>query len=170
MIQWMLAIWYLVPLPFLNPASTSGSSQFTYCWRLAWRILNTSSLPWFMDLTFQVPMQYCSLQHRNLLSPPDTSKIGRCFHFGSVSSILLELFLHSSPAAYWAPTDLGSSSFGVISFYLFILFMGFSRQEYWSGCHSLFQWTAFCQTFPPWPICLGCPHTAWLSFLELDKL
>ena len=31
MIQWMLAIWTLVPLPFLNPAWTSGSSQFTYC-------------------------------------------------------------------------------------------------------------------------------------------
>ena len=29
----------LVPLPFLNPAWTSGSSQFTYCWSLAWRIL-----------------------------------------------------------------------------------------------------------------------------------
>ena len=32
MIQQMLAIWSLVPLPFLNPAWTSGSSQFTYCW------------------------------------------------------------------------------------------------------------------------------------------
>ena len=31
MIQRMLAIWSLVPLPFLNPAWTSGSSQFTYC-------------------------------------------------------------------------------------------------------------------------------------------
>ena len=30
-IQWMLVIWPLVPLPFLNPAGTSGSSQFTYC-------------------------------------------------------------------------------------------------------------------------------------------
>ena len=30
MIQWMLAIWSLVSLPFLNPAWTSGSSQFTY--------------------------------------------------------------------------------------------------------------------------------------------
>ena len=29
MIQWVLAIWSLVPLPFLNPAWTSGSSQFT---------------------------------------------------------------------------------------------------------------------------------------------
>ena len=27
-------------LPFLNPAWTSGSSWFTYCWSLAWRILS----------------------------------------------------------------------------------------------------------------------------------
>ena len=32
----MLAIWSLVPLPFLKPAWTSGSSRFTYCWSLAW--------------------------------------------------------------------------------------------------------------------------------------
>ena len=25
---------------FINPACTSGSSQFTYCWSLAWRILS----------------------------------------------------------------------------------------------------------------------------------
>ena len=41
MIQLMLAIWSLVPLPFLNPICTSGSSQFTYCWSIAWRILST---------------------------------------------------------------------------------------------------------------------------------
>ena len=44
MIQQMLAIWSLVPLPFLNPTWTSGSSQFTYCWSLAWRILNITLL------------------------------------------------------------------------------------------------------------------------------
>ena len=27
----MSAIWFLIPLPFLKPAWTSGSSQFTYC-------------------------------------------------------------------------------------------------------------------------------------------
>ena len=32
MIQWMLAIWSLVLLPFLNPTCTSGSSWFTYFW------------------------------------------------------------------------------------------------------------------------------------------
>jgi len=40
----MLAIWSLVPLPFLNPASTSGSSWFMYCLSLAWGILSTTLL------------------------------------------------------------------------------------------------------------------------------
>ena len=44
MSQRMLAIWSLVPLPFLKPAWTSGSSRFTYCWSLAWRILSITLL------------------------------------------------------------------------------------------------------------------------------
>ena len=44
MIQQMLAIWSLVPLPFLNPTYTSGISQFTYCWSLVWRILSIDLL------------------------------------------------------------------------------------------------------------------------------
>ena len=53
-----------------------------------------------------------------------------CFCFHSIPSFFLELFFHWSPVAYWAHTDLGSSSFSVLSFCLFILLMGFSRQEY----------------------------------------
>ena len=64
---------------------------------------------------------------------PVTPTTGYCFCFGSIPSFLLKLFLHWSPVAYWAPTDLGSSSFSILWFCLFILFMGFSRQEYWSG-------------------------------------
>ena len=37
-------------------------------------------------------------------------------------------------------------------------------------CHSLLQWTTFCLTSPLWPIHLGWPHTAWLSFIKLDKV
>ena len=44
MIQRMLTIWCLVPLSYLNPAWTSRSSQFTYCWNLTWRILSITSL------------------------------------------------------------------------------------------------------------------------------
>ena len=36
-------------------------------------------------------------------------------------------------------------------------------------CHSLLQWTTFCQTSPPWPARLEWPHMAWLSFIKLDK-
>ena len=65
--------------------------------------LTTSNLPWFMNLAFQVPMQYYSLQHRTLLSPPDTSTPGRYFCFDSASSFLLELLFHSSPVArFWS--------------------------------------------------------------------
>ena len=117
--------------------------------------LNTSNLPWFIDLTFQVPMLHCSLQHRTLLSPPYTFRTACCFHFGSAFSFFLELFLQSSPVAYWTSTDLGGSSFSVISFYLFILFMGFSMQERWSGLpfpspvdHLL--WELSLMTQPSW--------------------
>ena len=42
--QRMLTIWSLVPLPFLNPVWTSGSSHFTYCWSLARGILSITLL------------------------------------------------------------------------------------------------------------------------------
>ena len=51
MIQWMLAIWSLIPLPFLKPAWISGSSWFTYCWSLAWRILSITLLACEMSAT-----------------------------------------------------------------------------------------------------------------------
>ena len=41
----ILAVWSLVPLPFLKAAWTSGSSRFMYCWSLAWRILSITLLP-----------------------------------------------------------------------------------------------------------------------------
>ena len=41
--------------------------------------LTSSNLPWFMGQTFQIPMQYFSLQHRTLLLSPVTSTAGYCF-------------------------------------------------------------------------------------------
>ena len=136
---------------------------------LAISCLTTSNLPWFMDLTFQDPMQYCSLQHWTLLLSPVTSTTEYCFCFGSIPSFFLELFLHWSPVAYWAPTNLGSSSFSILSFCLFYYSWGSQGKNTEVVCHSLLQWTTFCQTSPPWPVRLGWPHTAWLSFIELDK-
>ena len=106
----------------------------------------------------------------SLLPSPVTSTTGHCFHFVSVSSFFLELFLHSSPVAYWAPTDLGCSSFNVLSFCLFILFMGFSRQEYWSGLpfpspvdHVLSELSTM--THLSWVALHGMAY----RFIELDK-
>ena len=115
-------------------------------------------------------MQYCPLQHQTLLLSPVTSTTGCCFCFGFISSFFLELFLHSSPVSYWAPTDLGSLSFSVLSFCLCILFMGFSRQEYWSGLpfpspvdHIFSEISTM--THPSLVILHSMAH----SFFELDK-
>ena len=60
--QRMLAIWSLVLLPFLNPAWTSGSSQFTYSWSLAWRILSITlvvsemnAIVWWFEHSLALP-------------------------------------------------------------------------------------------------------------------
>ena len=62
MIQRILAIWSLVPLPFLKPAWTSGRSQFTYCWSLAWRIFSItllacemSAIVWYFEHSLTLP-------------------------------------------------------------------------------------------------------------------
>ena len=41
---WILSQLFHSSLPFLNPALTSGSSWFSYCWSLAWRILGITLL------------------------------------------------------------------------------------------------------------------------------
>ena len=46
---WMLAIWSLLPLPFLNSAWTSRSSWFMDCWSLARRILSVTLLLYEMS-------------------------------------------------------------------------------------------------------------------------
>ena len=120
------------------------------------------------EFTFQVAMLYCSLQHWTLLLSPVTSITGS-FYFGSVSSFFLEFFLHWCSVAYSA--DLGSSSFSVLSFCLFILFMGFSRPEYWSGLpfpspvdHVLSELSTM--TCLSWVVLKGMTY----SFIEWDKV
>jgi len=131
--------------------------------------LTTSNLPWIIDLTIQVPMQYCSLQHRILLLSPVPPTTVCCLCFGSFTSFFLELFLHWSPVTYWVPTNLGNSSFSVLSFCLSYCSWGSQGKNTEVVCHSLLQWTTFCQTSPPWLIHLWWPYKPWLSFIEWDK-
>ena len=121
-----------------------------------------------MDLTFQIPMQYCFLQHWTLLLSLVTSTTGCCF--------ALTLSLHS----FWSyfSTDLQYHIVHLLTlgFHLSVSYLfAFSYCSWGSQgkntevvCHSL-QWTKYCQTSPPGPVSLGWPHTAWLSFTELDK-
>ena len=160
-----MGIWVNSPIPVHFSLLIPRMSTFT----LAISCLSTSNLPWFMDLTFQVPMQYCSYSIRSYFYHQSHPQLGIVFCFGSIPSFFLELFLHWSPVAHWAPTDLGSSSSSILSFCLFILFMGFSRQGYSSGLpfpspvdHILSDLSTM--TCPS-----GWPHMAWLSFIELNK-
>ena len=139
--------------------------------------LTVSNLPWFMDLTFQVPMQHCSLHHQNLRSLPDTSTTECYFHFGPVASFFLGLLVINCSLLfpYWTPSNLGSSSSSVINFCLCMLFMAFSQQEYCSGLpfsppveknsdhvlSELSTMTVFCQNSPLWPVHFGWPCMAW---------
>ena len=107
--------------------------------------LTTFKLPCFMDLTSQVLIKYCSLQHWTLLLSPVPSTTRCCFCFDSIPSFFLELFLHWSPVVYWAPTDLGSSSFSVYLFAFSYCSLGSQGKNTEVVCHSLLQWTTFCQ-------------------------
>ena len=62
MIQQMLAIWSLIPLPFLNSSWTSGSSWFMCSWGLACRILSIillvcemSAIVWYFEHPLVLP-------------------------------------------------------------------------------------------------------------------
>ena len=127
----IMVIWVNLPIPNNFNSLIPKMSVF----HLAISCFTTSNLPWFTDLTFHVPMHYCSLEHRTSLSPPNTCTGEHRFCFGAAIPFLLELLvitLCSSTVAYWTPSDLRGSS-SSIPFCLFILSMGLSRQEYWSG-------------------------------------
>ena len=97
----------LVPSPF-------------YSWR-NWeptKVINLLSLTghvWMQELDCEeswAPKNWCFctvVLEKTLESPT-----GCCFCFCSISSFFPELFLHCSSVVYWAPTDLGSSSFSVL--------------------------------------------------------
>ena len=136
---------------------------------LAMSCLTTSNMPWLMNLTFQVPIQYCSLHHQTWLQSPVTATAGCCFCFGSISSFFLELFLHHSPVAYWALPTWGVHL--SVSYLFALSCCSCSCQGKNAGvfCQSLLQLTTFCQNSPPWPVCLGWSYRACLIVSLLDK-
>ena len=132
MIQWMLAIWSLVPLPFLNPAWTSGRSWFTYCWSMACRILSITLLAYAAAAAKS--LQPCPTLYDPIDGNPPGSPVpgilqARTLEWVVISfssackwkvkvKLLSRVWLLATPwiAAHQAPPS-----------------MGLSRQAYWSG-------------------------------------
>ena len=100
---------------------------------LAISCLTTSNLPWFMDLTFQLPMRYCSLRHWTLLLlSPVTSTTGCYFCFGSNPFILsgvISSLISSSILGNYRP---GEFIFQYPIFLSFHMVHGVLKQAYWS--------------------------------------
>ena len=142
----------------------SKMSLFT----LAISYLTTFNLPWFLDLTLQVPIQYCSLQHRTLLPSPVTSTAGDFslwLHLFILSGVISPL-ISSSILGTYCP---GEFLFQYPIILPFHTVHEISRQEYWSGLpfpspvdHILSDFSTM--THPSW-VALW----AWLGFTELDK-
>ena len=106
-------------------------------------------------------MQHCSLQHRTLLSPPETSTTEYFFCFGPATSFLLELFvivLCSFPVAYRAPSNWGWGR-GAHIFLAFHTVHGILQERIleWVAI-SFFSGPYFVRTLH---ILLGWPYMAW---------
>ena len=110
MIQGMLAIWSPVPLPFLNPACTTGSSQFKYYWSLAWRILSITFLACEMSTTVEQSEHFWHFPSLGLewkltfSSPVATAEFSKFAHILSAAPYTaLSLRILSSSAGVQSP-------------------------------------------------------------------
>ena len=136
-------------------------SMFT----LAISCLTTFNLPWFMDRTFQVPMQYCFLQHQTVLPSPVTST-GCCF------LLWLHLFILSGAISpVFSSSILGTNQAGEFIFQcpIFLPFHtvhGFLKARILPFPSSLDHVLSELSTMTcPWVALQGVAH----SFIELDK-
>ena len=136
-------------------------SMFT----LAISCFTTSYLPWFMGLTFQVPMKYCSLQHQTLLPSSVTSTTGRVFALGpSLHSlgVISPLFSSSILGTYWP----GESIFQCHIFLPFHTVHGILKARIQKWLAILFSsGPHFVRILHHDLSTLGMAH----SFIELDK-
>ena len=136
----MLAIWSLVPLPFLKPAWTSGNSQFKYCWSLAAHIAEAprwiSLIPsiFFISTLFSLfPLPTISCLTCNQLSyhfpvKPLQAVFLTCFQF------ILHILTMCVLVTWLCPTLCNSMNYIACQA---SLSMELSRQGYWSGLQFL---------------------------------
>ena len=110
MIQQMLAIWSLVPLPFLKPAWTSVSSWFTYCWSLAWRILSITLVAYEMSAIVQQFEHSLALRFFRIGMKTDLfQSCGHCWVFQICCHIEWSTFTASSFRIWNSSTGIPSA-------------------------------------------------------------
>ena len=149
------------PFWFVDPRM----SMFT----LVISCLTTSDLPWFMDLIFQVPaiLVFIASDLASITSHIHSWVLFLLWpHPFILSGVISPLISSSILGTSWP----GEFIIHCPIFCLFILFMGFSRQEYWNGLpfpspvdHILSELSTMIR--PSWVALHGMAH----SFFELVK-
>ena len=123
----LLAIWFVVPLPFLNLTWSSGSSQFMDCWSLAWQVLSStllacemSAILWYLNILWHCFSFYGIIEYYS----------DSYFHyFNVVVSTLSQACSENKPFSYenkvplfWFLSSLFMMNLGVV-FFLFIIIL-----------------------------------------------
>ena len=113
----MLRAWSLVPMPFQNPACISGSSQFTHCWSLVWRILKITLLAGKMSTIMQYFKHLLALPFFGIWMKADLfQSCGHCWVFQICWHVDFST-LTASSLRIW------NSSTGILSFPLALFIM-----------------------------------------------
>ena len=118
MLQQMLAIWAPVPLSFLNPAWISGSSWFTYCWNLSWRILSitllvceTSAIVWQFEHSLALPFFGIGMKIDHFQSRGHCWVFQICWHIECNTFTATSLRIWNSSAEIPSPPPASQGSF-----------------------------------------------------------
>ena len=88
--EWIRKLWYIYTMDYYSAVKKNSFESVLMRWMKLEPIIQS-----------EVPMQYCSLQHRILLLSSVTSTARYCFCFGSIPSFFLELFLHIRHLLTW---------------------------------------------------------------------
>ena len=140
MIQQMLAIWYLVPLPFLKPAWTSESSRFTYCRIVAWRILSITLLECEMSTIVRSFDHSLALRFFKIGMKTDLfQSCGHCWVFQIFWHIGCRTFTASSFMIWNSSTGIPSPPLA-----LFLVMFPKAFLTPISGCLALGEWSHHC--------------------------
>ena len=158
MIQWMLAIWSLVLLPFLSPFWTFASSWFRYCWSLAWRILSITLLVREMSAVLRQVEHFLAFPFFGIQTKTDLFHSCEhcwvfqiCWHIGC--SILTA----------WS-FSIWNSSTGIVSPPLDLFIVMLSKHTWFRipGCLALGEWSHYRGYLVLWG------YSCYLFFLKIN--